>query len=274
MLVEKLDPEHQCPRLIPSSTSTCTPSTRCSTVPHASSRSSRPPSSRACRRSRSPTTATCSAPSTSGARRPTPGIKPIIGTEAYLTPGTHRTDKTRVRWGDGGGDDVSGSRRLHAHDAAGRDTTEGMHNLFRLSSLRVDRGLLLQAADGPRAAAAATRRASSRRPAARRGEVQTRLRLGQYDEAVKAAAEFRDIFGKENFFAEIMDHGHRHRAPDHERPAAARERARASRWWPPTTCTTRTRHDADEPRGAAVRAVRRRRSTTRTGSSSTPTSST
>ena len=34
------------------------------------------------------------------------GIKPIIGTEAYLTPGTHRTDKTRVRWGNGGGDDV------------------------------------------------------------------------------------------------------------------------------------------------------------------------
>ena len=27
------------------------------------------------------------------------GIKPIIGTEAYLTPGTHRSDRTRVRWG-------------------------------------------------------------------------------------------------------------------------------------------------------------------------------
>ncbi|MEN9962667.1 MAG: hypothetical protein RIS66_1080, partial [Actinomycetota bacterium] len=39
------------------------------------------------------------------------------------------------------------------------------------------------------------------------GEVQTRLRLGQYEEARKAAAEFQDIFGKENFFAEIMDHG-------------------------------------------------------------------
>ena len=39
------------------------------------------------------------------------------------------------------------------------------------------------------------------------GEVQTRLRLGQYDEARKAAAEFRDIFGKDNYFAEIMDHG-------------------------------------------------------------------
>ena len=28
------------------------------------------------------------------------GVKPIIGTEAYLTPGTNRSDKTRVKWGD------------------------------------------------------------------------------------------------------------------------------------------------------------------------------
>nr|WP_284290973.1 hypothetical protein [Angustibacter aerolatus] len=34
------------------------------------------------------------------------------------------------------------------------------------------------------------------------GEVQTRLRLGQYDEAVRAASEFRDIFGAENFYCE------------------------------------------------------------------------
>jgi DNA polymerase-3 subunit alpha len=39
------------------------------------------------------------------------------------------------------------------------------------------------------------------------GEVQTRLRLGQYKEAVEAASEFRDIFGKENFYCELMDHG-------------------------------------------------------------------
>ena len=35
------------------------------------------------------------------------GLKPIIGTEAYLTPGTHRTDRSRVRWGNGGGDDCN-----------------------------------------------------------------------------------------------------------------------------------------------------------------------
>ena len=30
------------------------------------------------------------------------GVKPIIGVEAYITPGTHRADRTKVSWGDGG----------------------------------------------------------------------------------------------------------------------------------------------------------------------------
>ncbi|NQX28719.1 DNA polymerase III subunit alpha [Microbacteriaceae bacterium VKM Ac-2854] len=133
------------------------------------------------------------------------GIKPIIGTEAYLTPGTHRSDKTRIRWGDGGGDDVSGSG-AYTHMTLLSSSTAGMHNLFRLSSIaskegyyfkpRMDREILSQYSDG----LIATTGCPS-------GEVQTRLRLGQYDEAKKAASDFRDIFGKENFFAEIMDHG-------------------------------------------------------------------
>ncbi|SDY99202.1 DNA polymerase III, alpha subunit [Herbiconiux ginsengi] len=133
------------------------------------------------------------------------GIKPIIGTEAYLTPGTHRGDKTRVRWGNGGGDDVSGAG-AYTHMTLLSETTEGMHNLFRLSSKasiegyyfkpRMDRELLSTYGKG----LIATTGCPS-------GEIQTRLRLGQYDEAVKAASDFRDIFGKENFFCEIMDHG-------------------------------------------------------------------
>jgi DNA polymerase-3 subunit alpha len=133
------------------------------------------------------------------------GIKPIIGTEAYLTPGTHRGDKTRVRWGNGGGDDVSGAG-AYTHMTLLSETTEGMHNLFRLSSKasiegyyfkpRMDRELLSTYSKG----LIATTGCPS-------GEIQTRLRLGQYDEAVKAASDFRDIFGKENFFCEIMDHG-------------------------------------------------------------------
>ena len=62
------------------------------------------------------------------------GIKPIIGTEAYLTPGTHRTDKTRIRWNNGGDDDVSGGG-AYTHMTLLSSSTEGMHNLFKMSSL-------------------------------------------------------------------------------------------------------------------------------------------
>ncbi len=135
------------------------------------------------------------------------GIKPIIGIEAYVTPGTHRSDKSRIRWGttEQGRDDVSGGG-AYTHMTLLSETTEGMHNLFRLSSLaslegyyfkpRMDRELLQTYAKG----LIATTGCPS-------GEVQTRLRLGQYDAARAAAAEFQDIFGKENYFAEIMDHG-------------------------------------------------------------------
>ncbi|WP_430593587.1 DNA polymerase III subunit alpha [Humidisolicoccus flavus] len=133
------------------------------------------------------------------------GIKPIIGVEAYVTPGTHRSDRTRVKWSDGGDDDVSGSG-AYTHMTLLSETTEGMHNLFRLSSLastegyyfkpRMDREILAKYSKG----VIATTGCPS-------GEVQTRLRLGQYDKARAAAAEFRDLFGKENYFVELMDHG-------------------------------------------------------------------
>ena len=133
------------------------------------------------------------------------GVKPIIGTEAYITPGTHRSDKTRVRWGNGGEDDVSGAG-AYTHMTLLAETTEGMHNLFRLNSLaslegyyfkpRMDRELLQRYSKG----LIATTGCPS-------GEVQTRLRLGQFDEALQAAADYRDIFGADNYFAEVMDHG-------------------------------------------------------------------
>lgn len=132
-------------------------------------------------------------------------IKPIIGVEAYLTPGTHRTDRSRVRWGDGSRDDVSGGG-AYTHMTMWAETTEGMHNLFRASSIaslegqlykpRMDREVLQTYSKG----LIATTGCPS-------GEVQTRLRLGQFDEAVQAASEFRDIFGKDNFYCEVMDHG-------------------------------------------------------------------
>ena len=39
------------------------------------------------------------------------------------------------------------------------------------------------------------------------GDVQTRLRLGQFDKALEAAGMWQDIYGKDNFFLELMDHG-------------------------------------------------------------------
>jgi DNA polymerase III subunit alpha len=133
------------------------------------------------------------------------GVKPIIGLEAYVTPGTHRSDRTRVKWGDGGRDDVSGGGAFTHMTLLAQNTT-GMHNLFRLASRasleghfykpRMDRELLQQYGKG----LIATTGCPS-------GEVQTRLKLGQYDKAVEAAAEFRDIFGAGNYYCELMNHG-------------------------------------------------------------------
>ncbi len=136
------------------------------------------------------------------------GVKPIIGVEAYLTPGTSRFDRTRVRWGDGstnGGDDVSGTG-AYTHMTLLAQNNRGMHNLFRLASLasmegqfykpRMDRELLETYHDG----LIATTGCPS-------GEVQTRLRLGQYQQALEAAADYRDLFGPGNFYCELMDHG-------------------------------------------------------------------
>jgi DNA polymerase III subunit alpha len=134
------------------------------------------------------------------------GVKPIIGIEAYVAP-EHRRFRQPVRWGSPAqkDDDVSGGG-AYTHMTLLAETTEGMHNLFRLSSRaslegyfrkpRMDRELLAAHAKG----IIATTGCPS-------GEVQTRLRLGQYDEAVAAAAGYRDIFGAGNFFVEIMDHG-------------------------------------------------------------------
>jgi DNA polymerase-3 subunit alpha len=133
------------------------------------------------------------------------GVNPIIGMESYLTPNTHRADRTRVKWNSGGDDDVSGGGAF-THMTMLAETTEGMHNLFRLSSRsslegffykpRADRELLNEYARG----LLATTGCPS-------GEIQTWLRIGKYDKAVASAAEFRDIFGKGNFFLELMDHG-------------------------------------------------------------------
>ncbi|HET7741286.1 MAG TPA: DNA polymerase III subunit alpha, partial [Mycobacterium sp.] len=133
------------------------------------------------------------------------GVKPIIGMEAYLTPNTSRYDRSRVRWASGGDDDVSGGGAF-THMTLLAENTVGMHNLFRLASRsslegffykpRADRELLSQYASG----LIGTTGCPS-------GEIQTWLRIGDYEKARESAAEFRDIFGAGNFFLELMDHG-------------------------------------------------------------------
>ncbi|AOZ72837.1 DNA polymerase III subunit alpha [Boudabousia tangfeifanii] len=138
------------------------------------------------------------------------GIKPIVGLEAYVTPGTSRHDRTRHTWGttaqQEAGDDVS-ARGSYTHMTLLARTTAGMHNLFRLGSRaslegqwgkwpRADRQLIETYADG----LIGTTGCPS-------GAVQTRLRLGQIEEAYREAGELQDIFGKDYFFVELMDHG-------------------------------------------------------------------
>ncbi len=131
------------------------------------------------------------------------GVKPIIGIEAYVAPES-RFDKRRVKWAEGGQDDVSGGG-AYTHMTLLAENNQGLSNLFKLSSLaslegfyykpRVDRELLSKYSKGIIATTGCAG-----------GEIQTRLRMGAYKEAIKAASEFKDIFGPENFYLEIMDH--------------------------------------------------------------------
>jgi len=132
------------------------------------------------------------------------GVKPIIGIEAYIAPES-RHEKKRVQWASGGDDDVSGGG-AYTHMTILAENNQGLANLFRLSSLaslegyyykpRMDRELLSRYADGLIATTGCPG-----------GEIQTRLRMGNYREALRAASDYRDIFGAPNFFLELMDHG-------------------------------------------------------------------
>ncbi len=132
------------------------------------------------------------------------GVKPIIGIEAYVAPES-RFDKKRVQWASGGDDDVSGGG-AYTHMTILAENNHGLKNLFRLSSLaslegyyykpRMDRELLSKYADGLIATTGCPG-----------GEIQTRLRMGNYKDAIRAASDYRDIFGANNFFLELMDHG-------------------------------------------------------------------
>jgi DNA polymerase III subunit alpha len=134
------------------------------------------------------------------------GVTPVIGIEAYLAPES-RGNTNRILWGQPHQkkDDISGSGAILHKTIWARDK-QGLHNLFKLSSRsyaegwlvkwpRMDKELIAEHAAGLMAATGCPS-----------GEVQTRLRLGQFDEALKAAGEWQDIFGRENYFLELMEH--------------------------------------------------------------------
>ena len=135
------------------------------------------------------------------------GVTPVIGIEAYVAPESRR-NTNRVLWGQPHQkrDDVSASGS-YLHKTIWARNKEGLHNLFKLTSRSYAEGWMTKYARMDKeilAEHSAGLMASTGCPS---GELQTRLRLGQYDEALKSAAEYQDLFGKENYFLELMDHG-------------------------------------------------------------------
>jgi len=122
------------------------------------------------------------------------GVKPLIGCEVYVTNG----DITR-RGEDGG-------RATLNHLVLLATDNTGYSNLMRLNSIshlegfyykpRLNKAILAQHAKGLVALSACLK-----------GEVASRLSEGLPAEALKAAGEYEDIFGKDNFFLELQDHG-------------------------------------------------------------------
>ncbi len=140
------------------------------------------------------------------------GVKPIIGIEGYYAP-QGRFERSPFDFGGGydegtgeDGESTGKGRQAYTHMTMWAESTEGLHNLFRLSSLsslegfyrkpRIDRDLLQTYGKG----IIGTTGCPS-------GEVNRWLQAGNYDRAIAAAADYRDILGKDNYFCELMDHG-------------------------------------------------------------------
>ncbi len=123
------------------------------------------------------------------------GIKPIIGCEVYVAPGS-RFDKEAVGQGD--------DRYYHLVLLAENNT--GYSNLMKIVSRgftegfyykpRVDYEVLTEYHEGIIALSACLA-----------GEVARDITRNNYEEAKKAALHYQEIFGKDNFFLELQDHG-------------------------------------------------------------------
>ena len=167
---------------------------------------------------------------------------------------------------DGGEDDVSGGGAF-THMTLLAETTAGMHNLFRLSSLaslegffykpRADRELLERYATG----IIATTGCPS-------GEIQTRLRIGDYDGRQARRRRAAGHLRPRQLLLRADGPRPRHRAAGPRRPAPACRRAVDAARSPPTTCTTPSPRTPTRTRCCCASSPARRWPT-RTGSSST-----
>lgn len=123
------------------------------------------------------------------------GIKPVLGSEVYVAPGS----RFKKDPGQGGED-----RYYHLVLLAENDT--GYHNLMKIVSRgftegyyykpRVDLEVLETYHEGIIALSACLA-----------GEVQKYVSRGLYEEGKEAALRYERIFGKDNFFLELQDHG-------------------------------------------------------------------
>jgi DNA polymerase-3 subunit alpha len=122
------------------------------------------------------------------------GINPIVGCEAYVSP-TTRFDKNSS---------VPNIRGYHLVLLA--KDIKGYHSLCKLMGeasvngffykLRIDKELLAQHSEGLLAFSACVG-----------GEIPRAILNGNMALAEKSVGEYTDIFGKENFYLEVMDHG-------------------------------------------------------------------
>ena len=134
------------------------------------------------------------------------GITPVIGLEAYMS-GTTRFDRPprRGKVDDGGGD-AEGGHKLYNHLTLLSESNVGYRNLIQLSSLaylegyyykpRLDWELLERYHEGLIATSSCLS-----------GVVLEALLRGENEQALALAARLQDIFGRDNFFIEIQDHG-------------------------------------------------------------------
>src|SRR4029079_190410 len=134
------------------------------------------------------------------------GVKPIIGTEAYMAYETRSERPPRRGRVDDSGGDTEGGKKLYYHLTLLAENDQGYRNLIQLSSLaflegyyykpRMDWDLLSRHHDGLIATTGCLG-----------GHVLQALLRNDTKTALSRAAQLQDIFGRDNLFVELQDHG-------------------------------------------------------------------